>query len=534
MNQPSAARDFWFRHVDSMPARERVSAAVAALTRARRLQVLVDHGCGGLLAGLGLATAVVLAARLLPSPYPAWLLAGATVFVALAIALLLGWRRRPDALDAAIRADLTLNLKQRLSTAWEFMAVHGDGELAERLAVQAVRAGLPDRPESVFPLQINRWGRLAPFAAATLLLASLIDLNSTREPVPHEVDEQVASEGQRLGAFGRAMQERAKRDKLPRSARQAGEIERLGARMESGALSRDHALNELRKADESLDRERTQALAEAGQGGAGSKGAGRKVGSPNTSGLNPEAMLDRMRRGALDSADSRALSQRLDDLERSGVPRPELKSALARHQAGSDDALKEILEKLALTERALKEDRELRGAREQVRRARENLGESPARADRARDPAAGIDWDEDEDRDRGARGDAKAGADGRLESRPGRDAQRADSPGDASVAAERQHSPFSPDSGKSGPLLKPQGQMREGPVYSSQGKILPRADRPVVENVEMKSEFASQVESVLSREEYPAHYKEFIRRYFLSLSRGAPAQRESPGARGTP
>jgi hypothetical protein len=42
----------------------------------------------------------------------------------------------------------------------------------------------------------------------------------------------------------------------------------------------------------------------------------------------------------------------------------------------------------------------------------------------------------------------------------------------------------------------------------------------------MASEFAPQVEEVLSREHYPAHYKEFIRRYFLNLSRGA---RGAPG-----
>jgi hypothetical protein len=56
-----------------------------------------------------------------------------------------------------------------------------------------------------------------------------------------------------------------------------------------------------------------------------------------------------------------------------------------------------------------------------------------------------------------------------------------------------------------------------------------------VENVEMASEYASQVEEVLSSEHYPAHYKEFIRRYFLSLSEAARKPKEQPaGTRGTP
>ena len=99
------------------------------------------------------------------------------VIIALGVALLVGWRRRPDALEVAIRADVTLKLKQRLSTAWEFVALHGDNELADRLAVQAVKAGVPADPWLVFPLRVNRWGWLAPLAATALLLVSVIDLH---------------------------------------------------------------------------------------------------------------------------------------------------------------------------------------------------------------------------------------------------------------------------------------------------------------------------------------------------------------------
>jgi hypothetical protein len=48
----------------------------------------------------------------------------------------------------------------------------------------------------------------------------------------------------------------------------------------------------------------------------------------------------------------------------------------------------------------------------------------------------------------------------------------------------------------------------------------------------MSSEYASQVEDVLSREEYPAHYKEFVRRYFLTLSRGRVPQQQPTDTRG--
>jgi hypothetical protein len=526
MNQLAGARGLWLG--SPRPARERLSSAMAALTRARRLQMLVDHGFGGLLVGLGLATFAVLVARLVPLPYAPWQLGGVAVIIAVALALLVGWQRRPDALDVAIRADLALNLKQRLSTAWEVMTVRSDSELAERLSVQAVKAGLPTHPGRLFPLRVNRWGRLAPLAAIALLLVSVVDLTWMQAPVPREVDEQVVREGQRLGAFGRAMQERARRDRLPRSARQAQQIERLGARMESGALNRGEALGQLRGMRDSLDKERMQALAEANQTDIGPL---REESSPVAPDSDPRATLERMQRGTPDSADTRALAERLADLERSGVPRRDLEDVLRRQLPGDNEGLREMLEKLAQIDRASKEDKELQNARERVRLALENLGEPGAGRDGGRDPGINLDFDEEEDR--GARSAENAGADGRRRSETARGAARSGSLGDSSVASERQHAPVGPDARDTGPVLKPESQARKGEVFVTEARVLPKPGRPSVENVVMSGEFASQVEEVLSKEQYPAHYKEFVRRYFLKLSQGRVPQQQPTDNRGT-
>jgi len=530
MSQEAAAPGPWIQHGSPRPAREIVSKAVAALTRARRLQVLLDHGFGGLLVGLGVATVAVLVARLLPSLLAPWQLAGAVVTIALAVGLLVGWQRRPGALEVAIRADLTFKLKQRLSTAWEFMTVHDDGELAERLAVQAVKVGLPLRPDMVFPLQVNRWGRLAPLAATALLLVSVLDLDWIQTPVAHELDEQVVSEGQRLGAFGRAMQARARRDELPRSASQATQLERLGSRMERGALSRGQALMELQYMGESLEKERMQVLAEANRTNIGPLLAQNEKSVLAAPRLDPAAMLARMRRGALDSDDTRALVESLNDLERSGISRRELEEALKRHQEGDNEELEKMLEKLAQIDRVRKEDKELRSAREQVRSARENLGESLSGDNARRNPIP--DLDDLDDFEEGS--ELAANAAGRRERGPENKATRAGSRGDSSIALERQDSPLSPDRGNSGPVLKPQSQAGEGEVFMSQARVPPRPGRPSVENAPMSSEFAPQVEEVLAKEQYPAHYKEFVRKYFLNLSQGQPPQQQSPAKRGAP
>ena len=524
MNPSTAERDARIRDGGESPSRERVRKTMTALTRARRLQLLVDHGFAGLTLGLTLATAVVLVARLVPSsPYSPLQLAVVALIIALVAALIMGWHGRPDTLAVAIRADLALRLKQRLSTAWEYMTVHGDGELAERLAAHAVKAGLPPRAGLVFPLRVNRWGQLAPLAATALLLVSVLDLNWLQARLPRAIDERVVHEGQRLTAFGREMQARATREQLPLSAKQAELLERLATRMESGGLTRSESLGLLHQLAKSLDAEQRQALAGKERNPIASARPDGDEASLLAPSRNPREMLERMQRGDMDSTDTRALSQYLNDAARSGIPRGQAEEAPRRHQGGDDAGAREILEKMANIERARREHEELQGAREQVRLAQENLAGSQAGIRGGRGLPTDMEEGEVEDRedDRIARSDAN-----RRRTTETRGASRYGAQSDSSVAGEREPAPSLSDAGKTGPILKPQGQVREGEELVTHGQVLPRPGRPNVENIPMRAEFASQVEAVLSNEQYPAHSREFIRRYFLSLSEGTRAPRE--------
>jgi hypothetical protein len=516
MERSPITHTLWLEHAEGLPPRDQVRRVVAGLTRACRLQCLLDHGLGGVFAGLALATVVVVVARLVPSAGSPLPFALAAIAAALGVALLLGWLRRPGALEVAIRADVALKLKQRLSTAWEFLTLHSDRELAERLASQAVRSRLPVHPWLVFPLRVNRWGLLAPVAATALLLASVLDLSRFDAPELHTIDERVADEGQRLSAFAREMQARAKRDELPRSARQAERLERLGTRMEGGGLTRGDAVGLLRQFGKALEEEGRQALT----GSDGRPIDPRRPGAEGSSRArdqNPGAMIERMlREGTGRREASRELQQYLDALARSGVPRQEAEEALRRHRAGDPDQLRDILEKLAKLDQARREYEELQNARAQVLRAQENLGEPQAATPGMH--AAPIEIDEDDDRERHPM--ASVDITGRLSGEMSRGASRYGKQSDSSVAAGRQAAPLPPEPKKSGPMLKPQGQVRQGEELVTEGQVLPRAGRPSVENVPMNAEFKSQVEEVLSREQVPAHSRDFIRRYFLNLSQG--------------
>lgn len=501
MRPASITESLWLGRDDRISAEDRLRSVVASLMRARRVQQMVDYACMGLLAGLVLATLAILAARLVPLPISLWQAAAVPVIAALAVALWAAWQRHPDPLEVAIRVDLRLGLRQRLSTAWEFMTAHRDDERVGRLAVQAVKANLPRSPRRVFPLRINRWGQLAPLAAAALLLASVLDLEWTPAVAP-SFDERVASEGQRLSVYARAMHERARRDALPRSAKEAERLERLGRRMQGGAYSRAESLDHLRDMARSLDNESRRALAE---------GNNARAGAPETPSAKPGAVGQPGSVGALPRAGS-ALRE-MDDDTRTAITRAAGEANGDRSEA-DDEVSRQMLENGSAADRAKTEYAELRRAGDQVRQAQENLGESLARRDDAgRLPSntPGVDEGEDEDgwnasRHRGAAGTAS------------RSAGRSDVP----APAEPDPTPLRSQSAQNGPLLKPQGQMREGESFVSQAQIAPRSARPSAEEVPLSREFASQVEEVMSRDDYPVHYKRFIRQYFLTLSQGEP------------
>jgi hypothetical protein len=321
-----------------------------------------------------------------------------------------------------------------------------------------------------------------------------------------------------LSAFAREMQARAKRDELPRSARQAERLERLGSRMEGGSLGRSEAVGLLRQFGKALEEEGRKALTGSDGKPVDPLHPQNEDGSP-ARGQTPGGMVERMLREGTGRADSRELQRYLDALARSGIPRQEAEEAVRRHRAGDQDQLRDILEKLAKLDQARREYEELQNARAQVLRAQENLGEPQARTPGVR--ASPIEIEDEDDRD----GNPMASVDisRSLSGEMSRGASRYGKQGDSSVAVERHAAPLLPEPEKSGPMLKPQGQLRRGEELVTEGQVLPKVGRPSVENVPMKAEFASQVEEVLSREQVPAHTREFIRRYFLNLSQGTRA-----------
>jgi hypothetical protein len=233
----------------------------------------------------------------------------------LASAAALAYSCRPDDIEVDIDTDIKLNLKQRLSTAWEFISIvergrvsdsrarhgddpahghgHGDSDsdsdsdatmqandTVRRLAAQAVRARLPARTHSkqVFSSRPSGAARMTPVAVIALVLISVVDLDVAKCAPSASSNEMVVSESVRLRDYGRRMQARARQHHLPQSDQQSLRLQELGNRMQIGALSRDAAVSRLRDLDDALDSARREAY---------NQGEQTKIGPLSTQAMTP-------------------------------------------------------------------------------------------------------------------------------------------------------------------------------------------------------------------------------------------------------
>ena len=496
----------------------RLHGFVRDLTRARRLQILVELAWGGLFFGLLAACIPVLAIGLTSSSWPPWPSAAAVLAFFLAVAGLLAWRRRPGALDVSILADLELGLEQRLSTAWEFALRVPGTPLAARLAAQALARKLP-MTHLVFPLRINVWGRLAPLALLLLGLIWLMDLGTYFGNTSVSVDPVVAEEGARIREHGRRMEARARRESLPRSGERAGELQRLGARMESGSTLRKQALRRLRELDTALEHERRAMLMQDLPPGAVELPPERLAGAPIFSEGRLGALLGGLRQGDLTLEELEVLGMEATALSALGIAPAEIEEALARFASGEHEALRNLLEKLSDIDVALREAALLWDAERAIELARENLGETGV--------LLGF---------RGEGGGPRSEGDGplallnarypvRMEDESGpfvafRGPGRGEGPQSESLPSVSPRSKQQPE----GAVLEVKGRPGDGEVYRTQARVLPRAGKASAPVEALSPEFRDEVEAVLARQSYPLQHKELVRRYFLALSAGSAAE----------
>lgn len=143
---------------------------VRTIARRLGLRALLCAGVVHLSLGLGLATLLVLAQRLLSFAASPPLLALAPPLAAALIALAVGLSRWPHAEDAALRADARLNLQERLTSA----VTTGAGPMPSLVRADAERRAAAINVERAFPLRWPRRAAMLPLLAAALVVGLLM------------------------------------------------------------------------------------------------------------------------------------------------------------------------------------------------------------------------------------------------------------------------------------------------------------------------------------------------------------------------
>ncbi|MEM7250162.1 MAG: hypothetical protein AAF493_01975 [Pseudomonadota bacterium] len=518
-------------------AEQQLGQTVKRLEGARWRQLTLDWVWRCLLYALGLAALLIVANRVFGWSLPEGLNAfGLSVGFALLGALvgaIIAWRARPDSLRVAIDADMMLKLKQRLSTAWEFALdrtsppadpARADPMLTslannrQTLALQAVRARLPMRPEHVFPLQLNTHARLLPIALALLVFVSVFEFSRFTDTSPLEGDPLVMREGEQLHRYAKAMEGRARVRELPRTAARASDIKSLANQMQTGELSRSEALMGLSRLSSTLDEARRAARAEAGNLAQPLPSDGRPMEAPaDALRKQLESLLDR----ALTPDDFRLSASEREAMRALGIGEDDWDDALEQLGEGDDQELRDLIEKLRANHRAREDADELQRAYDRVRRIRENLGDQSAVAEEPQSSGQNAPADDDEDFPSSVPGIGLSSA-MTDEVRFGQPTGAGNAPdvntGDEIEAVEK------PNDAQA---IRPRGQLGEGKQVIVRTRVRPQGGELTITPKDLEATIAAQLESVINKQELPAHQKEFVRRYFLSINQGAAPNQSS-------
>ncbi|MEM7377858.1 MAG: hypothetical protein AAF460_10170 [Pseudomonadota bacterium] len=500
-----------------------LDGTVCRLAWAEGKQALTHFALAGLFWGLLAACVAVVAVRLTDLPVTPTQAVAICVVIGVTLGAAIGWAKRRSPLSVAILTDIRLNLKQRLSSAWELYERDPHSTQAKDLAaqLQRVRTLVGHR---VFPLSSRsgnadfcypgvRWGRLVPIAALLLLLVSSLELTPSDDALESAIDPAVQREGAVLQAYSAALAQRAASEQLTASSEVAEDMGRLGRRMQGGSLSRNEAVTRLN--DLRLDiRDASTALAAQAGGG-------------HTSGADALAQarqqIEQAAQNALDgnpsasnTLDTSTLDRALDGAD---INPEAFRRAMDAAEAGDPEALESLLETLRERQRSARDAEELERAYRRVQSSRDNLDDSTGSAESGQPSLS------------------RSGSDDNARGKPGPGVMELEDR-DASArvfrhAAQRGGHGTSPDARQSEvtdngldldlPDIRATGTVTEGHDIVVQTRVQPTVNAVVGRAQAVGVPQQHQLEAILANDTVPTHQKDYVKRYFLQLSRAVDA-----------
>lgn len=179
-------------------------------------------------------------------------LAVASLALALVVALALAFARRPDARAAAKRFDDVAALKDRVSSAIDLADVKGP--MVDALIDDAVSHSRAIEPARVYPLAAPREGWLLPIPLALAALALLLPTWMSADAAPNA--EVAASVGNGIKELKEYVAKQKEQDLSPERKQLLGELEKIASELSKDNLQKKDALAQIAAMQQELEKQK--------------------------------------------------------------------------------------------------------------------------------------------------------------------------------------------------------------------------------------------------------------------------------------
>lgn len=474
-----------------------------------------------LFVGLCLCLGLIIWHRFMPLPIGRLVELGlACLALSALVAVIIGLRSRADPMEVLIRADRTLKLKERLSTAYE-LAAHPNSHPFRSIVIQeAARVARSVNPFRVIPATTPRTLRWIPFLLLAMLLILVVDLEVIlptalvgSDEGPHPA---LYEQGQKIERLGKRLETEARLRGLERSLEAARRMQSLGQRLQNEkindreALARVNSLSDyVRNLEEEL---RKMAVLEDV-----SIGKVREVMINQASVSNEvQRLLGMLGRGKLSPSEMRALQERLQSLGQQGYFDERLSDALSQLQEGDVTGAKELLENFLLQDQLSQDFEYLKRAERALEGSFEHrfAGSEDMDFDHS-GPEAGDYGDYE------MAGDPLGSSGGMPGDFEGGDYLDSEGLGaNSSIGTGRSvegEAPRGRLTETTAPASKITGQSGEGGIRRAFVRALPLRADAAVPLEEVLATYQRRAEESLLREEIPPANRDIVRTYFLSI-----------------
>jgi hypothetical protein len=474
-----------------------------------------------LFVGLCLCLGLIVWHRFMPLPIGRLVEIGlGCLALSVIVATIIGLRSRADPLEVLIRADRTLKLKERLSTAYELAKLPNSHPFRLVVLQEAARAARSVNPFRVIPTTTPRTLRWLPFLLLAMILVYVVDFGAILPTAlvggdgqPHPV---LYEQGQKIERLGKRLETEARLRGLERSLEAAKRMQSLGQGLQHEKINDREAMarvNSLADYVRNIEEElRKMAILEDV-----SIGNVREVMINQGSVSNEvQRLLGMLGRGKLSPGEMRALQERLQSLGQQGHFDERLSEALSQLREGDLEGARELLENFLQQDQLAQDYEHLRRAERSLERGLENNFDGGEDMDFDHPGREAGDYDDYE-----MAGDPLGGGGGMSDDFEGGDYFDSEGMGsNSSVGTGRgveSEAPRNRLAEGNAPASKITGQSGEGGVRRAFVRALPLKADASVPLEEVIATYQQRAEESLLREEIPHTNRDIVRAYFLSI-----------------